>query len=134
MVALPFEIWKMSRLRHLISSSFHPLPHPNGTSPPLKNLQTLSLVTNFVCSERMVEMIPNVKKLEIYYSGEKLDEDYHLENLKRLDRLEKLKMEIRSDVHEPSLDPVFSRVSEKVNLEWGALALGRSLPVLTSPG
>ncbi|XP_057802574.1 putative late blight resistance protein homolog R1B-16 [Salvia miltiorrhiza] len=136
MVTLPDEIWKMSRLRHLISSSFHPLPRLDGETPPLENLHTLSLVTNFVCSERMVEMIPNVKKLGICYIEGKLDDEYHLENLQRLDKLEKLKMEICSDFSlRPSLNPVFPEALKKLTLSgwhhpWEDLSIVGSLPNL----
>ncbi|XP_057803045.1 uncharacterized protein LOC131018336 [Salvia miltiorrhiza] len=59
-------------------------------------IKTLSLATDFVCSKRMVEMIPNIKKLGICYSKEKSDADagYRLNNLKYLCRLEKLKLEM----------------------------------------
>ncbi|KAH6769503.1 hypothetical protein C2S51_014839 [Perilla frutescens var. frutescens] len=133
MVHLPVEIWKMSRLRHLVSSSFHPLPHPEAAALPLKNLQTLSMATNFVCSERMVGMIPNVKKLGLCYS---IDEDYHLENLECLGHLEKLKLEVRSDVpFGPSPSPVFPKSLRKLTLSgwrhpWEDLSIIGSLPNL----
>ncbi|XP_047967909.1 putative late blight resistance protein homolog R1B-16 isoform X2 [Salvia hispanica] len=137
MVTLPDEIWKMSRLRHLIASSFHPLPHPDGETPPLQNLQTLSLVTNFVCSERMVVMIPNIKKLGICYSDENLDGEWNLENLQCLDQLEKLKMEIRGDFpSRPCLKPGFyPELLKKLTLSgwrlpWKDLSTVGSLPNL----
>ncbi|KAH6825451.1 hypothetical protein C2S53_005938 [Perilla frutescens var. hirtella] len=136
MVTLPVEIWKMSRLRHLISSSFLTLPHPDGATAPLKNLQTLSLATNFVCSERMVKMIPNVKKLGIRYSEDELDEDYHLHNLELLHELVKLKLDIRGDFPlGPSLNPVFPESLRKLTLSgwqlpWKDLSIAGSLPNL----
>lgn len=136
-VTLPVEIWKMSQLRHLISSSFHRLPYPDGATPPLENLQTLSVATDFVCRERMLDMIPNVKKLGIcYYEDEYGGEDYHLENLKRLDRLEKLKMVVRRGFpFKPCLSPVFPELLKKLTLSggrrpWGDLSIVGSLPNL----
>ncbi|XP_057803164.1 putative late blight resistance protein homolog R1B-16 [Salvia miltiorrhiza] len=136
LVHFPVEIWKMPRLRHLISPSVHPLPHPDGATSPLENLQTLSLATNFECSERMLKMIPNVKKLGICYSEEKVDGDYHLENLQRLLKLEKLKMEICGDFClRPSLNPVFPKSLKKLTLSggrrpWEDLSIVGSLPNL----
>ncbi|XP_047978959.1 putative late blight resistance protein homolog R1B-16 [Salvia hispanica] len=92
-VCLPLEIWNLRQLRHLIAFSFRPLLLPEGATLFLENLQTLSLPTNFVCSERMVKMIPNIKKLGIWYSEEKFSAGYYLDDLARFLRLEKLKLE-----------------------------------------
>ncbi|KAG6403241.1 hypothetical protein SASPL_135458 [Salvia splendens] len=90
-VRLPAEIWS---LRHLIAFSFCPLPLPEeGATLPPENLQTLSMATNFVCSERMVKVTPNTIKLGICYSEEKLSVGYYLDNLIHLLRLEKLRLE-----------------------------------------
>ncbi|XP_057802830.1 putative late blight resistance protein homolog R1B-16 [Salvia miltiorrhiza] len=98
-VRLPMEIWRLRQLRHLIAFSFQPLPYPEGENNPLDNLQELSLATDLVCSKRMVEMIPHIKKLGICYSKEKFDLDarYCLNNLKYLCWLEKLKLEMHGD-------------------------------------
>ncbi|XP_057803152.1 putative late blight resistance protein homolog R1B-14 [Salvia miltiorrhiza] len=98
-VGLPMGIWRLRQLRHLIAFSFQPLPNPEGENNPLENLQELSLATDLVCSKRMVEMIPNIKKLGICYSVGKFDADggYRLNNLKYLCQLEKLKLEIHAD-------------------------------------
>ncbi|KAL0402622.1 UNVERIFIED_CONTAM: Disease resistance protein RPP13 [Sesamum latifolium] len=67
---LPSEIWRMGQLRHLYSLSFDSLPDPEGATSPLENLQTLSEVVDFKCTQKMVEMTPNLKKLGIsYHSG-----------------------------------------------------------------
>ncbi|XP_057801619.1 putative late blight resistance protein homolog R1B-14 [Salvia miltiorrhiza] len=96
-VRLPMEIWRLRQLRHLIAFSFQPLPNPEGEQNPLENLQVLSLAMDFVWSKRIVEMIPNIKKLGICYSKGKFDAyaGYRLKNLKYLCRLEKLKLEMR---------------------------------------
>lgn len=116
-VHLPVEIWRMRQLRHLIAFSFHPLPHPEGATLPLKNFQTLSLATDFVCSQRMVVMIRNIKKLGVCYSGQNLEGGYHLHNLARLSQLEKLKLEMHSSLW-PSL-PVFPQSLKKLYLSGG---------------
>ncbi|XP_042046789.1 putative late blight resistance protein homolog R1B-16 [Salvia splendens] len=95
-VRLPVEIWSLRQLRHLIAFSFCSLPLPEGVTLSLENLQTLSMATNFVCSGRMVRMIPNIKKLEICYSQENFGVGNYLDNLIQLHKLEKLKLEMHS--------------------------------------
>ncbi|KAI3459048.1 hypothetical protein Pfo_015711 [Paulownia fortunei] len=98
-VFLPLEIWRLPQLRHLFTSSGH-LPNPEkGSTSALENLQTLSAVTNLICSERILNMIPNLKKLGIIYSGNENDEDYHLNNLVYLHQLEKLKLSMYAGYH-----------------------------------
>ncbi|KAL7114626.1 hypothetical protein ACP275_04G132800 [Erythranthe tilingii] len=66
---LPSEIWQMPQLRHVVGYDII-LPDP---PPPddvhkitlLENLQTLSTVENFKCTEAVINRIPNVKKLVI---------------------------------------------------------------------
>ncbi|KAL1546801.1 putative late blight resistance protein R1B-16 [Salvia divinorum] len=134
-VRLPVEIWSLRQLRHLIAFSFHPLLLPEGASLSLENLQTLSMATNFVCSERMVKMIPNIKKLGICYSGEKFGAGYHLGNLIHLLRLEKLKLEVHSSFA-PHLDNlVFPPSLIKLELSggcisWNNMTIVGSLPKL----
>ncbi|KAL0298502.1 UNVERIFIED_CONTAM: putative late blight resistance proteinR1B-16 [Sesamum radiatum] len=92
---LPSEIWRMGQLRHLYSLSFDSLPVPKGTTAPLENLQTLSEVVDFECTQKMVEMIPNLKKLGVCYrnGGKGIEwSKYRLDNLVRLHQLEKFKL------------------------------------------
>ncbi|KAH6826271.1 hypothetical protein C2S53_012232 [Perilla frutescens var. hirtella] len=87
---LPLEIWRMRQLRHLILYDRYMLPSPpNGSNLPLEKLQTLSTLENLVWSERMVQMIPNVKKLGLLYLS---NENYHLLHLNCLHQLEKLQI------------------------------------------
>ncbi|KAH6812640.1 hypothetical protein C2S51_021658 [Perilla frutescens var. frutescens] len=135
-VRLPVEIWRMRQLRHLIAFSFDPLPHPEAAALPIENLLTLSLATDFVCSGRMVEIIPNIQKLGICFSGEKFDEDYHLDNLAHFLGVEKLKLEMRSGSFWPSLNrPVFPESLKKLTLSgcrlpWSDMTCIGSLPNL----
>ncbi|KAL3820108.1 hypothetical protein ACJIZ3_006013 [Penstemon smallii] len=94
-VYLPIEIWKMANLRHLVSFVLGPFPDPPAETPPLENLQTLSVVTNFKCTEEMLLMIPNLKKLGIFYDGERESwPNYQLNNLVNLSQLEKLSITV----------------------------------------
>ncbi|KAL1546820.1 hypothetical protein AAHA92_23368 [Salvia divinorum] len=133
-VHLPVEIWRLRQLRHLIAFSFHPLLLPEGATLSLDNLQTLSMATDFVCSERMVDMIPNITKLGICYSEDKLGVCYHLDNLKHLLKLEKLKLDIHNSFV-PCLSPVFPLSLKKLELSggwisWSDMTIVGSLPNL----
>ncbi|KAL0464126.1 UNVERIFIED_CONTAM: putative late blight resistance proteinR1B-16 [Sesamum latifolium] len=68
-LVLPFQMWKMPRLRHLIFSGDIILPIPFAARiglqvAALQNLQTLSNVINFRFTSTAIEMIPNLKKLK----------------------------------------------------------------------
>ncbi|KAL1546802.1 hypothetical protein AAHA92_23351 [Salvia divinorum] len=139
-VHLPVEIWSLRQLRHLIAFSFHPLLLPEGVTLSLNSLQTLSVATNYVCSERMVDMIPNIKKMGICYFEEKFDTGYHLGNLKQLHQLKKLKLEMHGSSMQhssfvPRLSPVLPLVLKKLELSgrwisWREMTIVGSLPNL----
>lgn len=133
-VRLPVEIWRLRQLRHLIAFSFLPLPHPEEAALPLENLQTFSLATDFICSERMMEMIPNIRKLGIRYSEEKFGEGFHLGNLACLIQIEKLKLESHRSFW-PSMNLVFPLSLKKLTLSgcrlpWTDMQIVGSLPRL----
>ncbi|XP_047983871.1 putative late blight resistance protein homolog R1B-16 [Salvia hispanica] len=133
-VHLPEEIWSLRQLRHLIAFSFQPLPLPKRENLSLGNLQTLSMATNFVCSEKIVEMIPNIKKLEICYYEDKFGEGYRIDNLMHLLRLEKLKLEMHCSFV-PCLNPIFPLSLKKLELSggwisWRDMTIVGSLPNL----
>ncbi|KAG6384803.1 hypothetical protein SASPL_153621 [Salvia splendens] len=93
---MEFEFWRMPNLRHLILLDGF-LPDPSTKSFKqiyMENLQTLCLIRDFKCSERFLEMLPNLKKLGVIYSYKSTYEtgwsQYCLLNLVRLNRLEKL--------------------------------------------
>ncbi|KAL1550721.1 putative late blight resistance protein R1B-17 isoform X1 [Salvia divinorum] len=85
---LPEGIWRMPQLRHLRVFRFE-LPSPQGA---LEDLQTLSRVVDFTCSREHLKMIPNLKKLVLFFTN-KL-RDYELHNLIYLQKLEVLKIEM----------------------------------------
>ncbi|CAA2954110.1 late blight resistance homolog R1A-10 isoform X1 [Olea europaea subsp. europaea] len=94
---LPLEIWKMSRLRHLLFvRSFLPYPTDalnGGTFVSLENLQTLTNVINFRWTEEVIQMMPNLKKLVISYEHDGRTEwsSYCFDNFVHLLQLEVLK-------------------------------------------
>ncbi|KAL8546125.1 hypothetical protein ACS0TY_006014 [Phlomoides rotata] len=89
-----FEIWGMPLLRHVTVGRMFLLPDPpNGEhNLVLENLQKLSNIMNFKCSEEVVKRIPNLKKLQVEYDISELDDDEVLPNicLNNLDRFQKL--------------------------------------------
>ncbi|KAL8557688.1 hypothetical protein ACS0TY_004961 [Phlomoides rotata] len=133
-VYLPMEIWMLPLLRHLISF-FDLLPDPEGAAFALENLHTLSAVKKFVCSKKILERIPNVKKLLLTYSGHKLCEP-QLDNLFYLHKLENLKL-IRNGDSPVELNcfPVFPASLKKLTLSgwhlpWDYMDIVGSLPNL----
>ncbi|KAL2464837.1 putative disease resistance RPP13-like protein 3 [Abeliophyllum distichum] len=95
---LSLDIWKMQQLRHvLLEYVILPDPSSVGTEGDrsvfvLENLQTLSLVMNFRCTEEVIKRIPNIKKLGIHYKDEEMDlKHYCRNNLVHLRKLESLK-------------------------------------------
>ncbi|KAL2227858.1 putative late blight resistance protein homolog R1B-14 [Sesamum indicum] len=94
MIFLPPKIWMIPQLRHLVSFVFGRLPDPERAISPLENLQTLSEVRDFRCTEKFLKMIPNLKKLSISYFRGKNDQEYQLNNLLHFHQLEKLKVKI----------------------------------------
>ncbi|KAL2454847.1 putative disease resistance RPP8-like protein 4 [Abeliophyllum distichum] len=96
---LSLDIWKMPQLRHVLLE-YVILPDPSSVGIEgdrsvfvLENLQTLSLVMNFRCTEEVIKRIPNIKKLGIHYKDEEMDMEYYcLNNLVHLHKLESLKL------------------------------------------
>ncbi|KAL0399681.1 UNVERIFIED_CONTAM: putative late blight resistance proteinR1B-8 [Sesamum radiatum] len=92
-IVLPYEIWEMPQLRH-INIKLVVLPDPmdaQDTTTILENLQKLSTIHNFRCTEEVVERIPNLKKLEVCYFANLEEWSYYcLHNLVRLHKLESL--------------------------------------------
>ncbi|EYU21105.1 hypothetical protein ABFS82_12G038800 [Erythranthe guttata] len=139
---LPLDIWRMPKLRHIFCFYIGQLPDPEGSATcGLENLQTLSSLTNFVCVERIIKMIPNLKKLGLAFcTSDKPYEDiehYCLENLVYLHQLEKLKFVVESDFPSPVKlhFPVFPMKLRKLTLSgwrlpWKDMTIVGSLPNL----
>ncbi|KAL8557557.1 hypothetical protein ACS0TY_004849 [Phlomoides rotata] len=133
---LPLEIWRLPHLRHLVFIRFYcRLPYPaDGSALPLENLQTLSGIENFVCSERILKMIPNLKRLGIRYSV--TEENYGLlHNLSSLHQLEKLKIISRLSYPLQEEYIAFPKTLKElslvvVTLPWKDMSIVGSLPNL----
>lgn len=134
-IDLPLEIWSLPLLKDLFSF-FDLLPNPEGAASPLQELLTLSVVKKLICTEELMKMIPNIKKLGITYFGDKYKQDYQLQNLVLLQHLEKLKlvMEAKSPV-QLEINPVFPKKLRKLTLsgwrrDWRSLEILSELPKL----
>ncbi|KAL8557553.1 hypothetical protein ACS0TY_004845 [Phlomoides rotata] len=130
---LPLEIWRMPNLRHLVFIDYYMLPDPADEQTPLQNLQTLSLIANFACSERVLQMIPNLIKLGIIYFRNEEHQDLH--NLVNLHQLEKLKITASGSFSWVGRNPVFPRSLKKLSLvggrlPWKDMSIVGSLPNL----
>ncbi|KAL1550720.1 putative late blight resistance protein R1B-17 isoform X2 [Salvia divinorum] len=127
---LPEGIWRMPQLRHLRVFRFE-LPSPKGA---LEDLQTLSRVVDFTCSREHLKMIPNLKKLALFYTN--MSRDYELHNLIYLEKLEVLKIEMDwSLVGKHNMSCVFPRKLMSLNLcglqlPWEDMKIVASLPNL----
>ncbi|KAL8056570.1 hypothetical protein ABFX02_04G127100 [Erythranthe guttata] len=142
---MPFQIWRMTQLRHLILLDGF-LPDPCSETCletlALENLHTLSNIKGFTCSQKMLALIPNLKKLAIMYSSSDLYKQewskYCLNNLAHLLKLEELKFHAmphdydRSDL---SRNLAFPLTMKKLtlsgcNLPWESMKIVGSLPNL----
>ncbi|KAL0441034.1 UNVERIFIED_CONTAM: Disease resistance protein RPP13 [Sesamum radiatum] len=93
LMVVPSKIWEMPQLRHIfINSAVLPFPTDLLDSTILENLQTLALIYNFRCMTKVLQRIPNVKKLKLSYPRDHVEEwsHYCLYNLARLHKLESL--------------------------------------------
>ncbi|KAH6774789.1 hypothetical protein C2S51_013193 [Perilla frutescens var. frutescens] len=129
--SLPLEIWKMTQLRHLDFFYLYELPDIPTDGPtllPLENLQTLSTVANLVCSESILKMIPNLKKLGLVCLQKK---DYQLHNVALLHKLEKLKLTLFQNSFWRGQSPAFPNTLRKLTLVGGQL-LWREIGIVGS--
>ncbi|KAL0397263.1 UNVERIFIED_CONTAM: putative late blight resistance proteinR1B-14 [Sesamum calycinum] len=104
---LPFQIWNMPQLRHLMVFRKAILPSPSAIPfgrQHLENLHTLSTVKNFRFTSKAIEMIRNIKKLKVLYTSVSRAnwEEYYLDNLVHLAQVESLNF---------SFDTTFGRKS-----------------------
>ncbi|KZV15987.1 hypothetical protein F511_14353 [Dorcoceras hygrometricum] len=143
-ISLPTEIWEMPHLRHLktVQGNFY-LPDPPSTNNKngrrdifeLKNLQTLSRIWNFRCTDEVLCRIPNLKKLGIdyYLFSDGFGWDYYeVYNLAHLRNLESLTLESWEKLPQ---NLCFPRSLRKLTLigckvSWEYLTVVGSLPHL----
>ncbi|KAH6780340.1 hypothetical protein C2S52_011577 [Perilla frutescens var. hirtella] len=149
---LPAEIWNMPQLRHLVFCSGLRL-FQKGATFALENLQTLSLAINFNCSPEILKMIPNLKKLGLYYTrreylhsettSEGNDRLYsltysdQLKNITYLKFLENLKLKMHHSLPYPgkmtlrALPPTLKKLTlSGLKLPWKHMKFVGSLPNL----
>ncbi|XP_047943347.1 putative late blight resistance protein homolog R1B-16 [Salvia hispanica] len=131
---LPQEIWTLPQLRHLVFYGRLPDPEERTTSS-LENLQTLFLSSHAICSERILRMIPNLRKLEIYCSGCHPGQSF-LNNLVLLHQLVDLKLHssLRNEIFPKDMftfpKTLKTLTLSRVPLPWEELTVVGSLPNL----
>ncbi|KAK4414153.1 putative late blight resistance proteinR1A-10 [Sesamum alatum] len=140
---VPFEIWKMTQLRHLIVFQGNKLPTPLVAAPRggqvLENLQTLR-VDNLKFTRDVIEMIPKLKKLKANCDGcHRKWAKYRLDNLVHLYQLEILNLHFTFSFLYKK-DPLPTRFAFPPNLKkltlcgfnlpWRQMVIIRSLPNL----
>ncbi|XP_073147207.1 putative late blight resistance protein homolog R1B-14 [Henckelia pumila] len=97
---LPHGIWKLPSLRYVRIGRCH-LPDPPCSSA-LMNLHTLKIIPNFRFTDEIIEKLPKLKKLEVYYDkGFKDWPQYHLSNIVSLHGLEALQITSCSEIDFP---------------------------------
>ncbi|KAL0306763.1 UNVERIFIED_CONTAM: hypothetical protein Sradi_6093600 [Sesamum radiatum] len=134
-IVLPSVIWEMPQLRH-INVKLVVLPDPMDaldTTTVLENLQKLSTVHNFRCTEEVVERIPNLKKLKVCYFANLEECSYYcLHNLVRLHKLESLSFRAQDFLLESIAFPTSLKklVLSDCKIPWEGMTTIGSLPNL----
>ncbi|KAL2491468.1 putative disease resistance RPP13-like protein 3 [Abeliophyllum distichum] len=151
-VKLPSDIWKMPRLRHIWTwKCFLAYPSAAGNGGKialLENLRTLKGVIDFKFTKKVLQMIPNLKKLKIgfgYSSAElssfSINKFIHLHQLEYLncffqfDSNDPLLVSnpflVKSDRDYPLLENIhFPPTFKRLTLSWKHMAIIGSLPNL----
>nr|GMD24908.1 putative late blight resistance protein homolog R1B-14 [Ipomoea batatas] len=98
------EIWKLTKLRHIIANASLHFPTPQNSKDKCKDLQTLSPISPKSCTEAILEKMPSLLKLGVRGNLVELLESkggvYLFDNVWKLHNLQNLKL-----VHEPANDP-----------------------------
>ncbi|KAL0318629.1 UNVERIFIED_CONTAM: putative late blight resistance proteinR1B-12 [Sesamum angustifolium] len=137
-VDTPSEVFQMTQLRYIQMTEIF-LPNPIDKKHPivLKDLETLSTVANFRCTEEVLRKFPNLKKLGVYYyaAGIKCWSAYNLKNLVRLSKLENLKCIFNRTPNETLPNLSFPESLKKLTLSgsmlsWKDMSINGSLPHL----
>ncbi|XP_022885293.1 putative late blight resistance protein homolog R1B-16 isoform X2 [Olea europaea var. sylvestris] len=142
-INLEVDIWKMPELCH-VKLKRGKLPDPlsaeiegGNSTTVLENLQTLSQIKDFRCTEEILKRIPNLKKLGICYVFEPMDSDlYCLKNVGRLHKLESLNCYIfpslsSSFLQNLTLPPSLKKLTlSGSHIPWEDMTILGSLPNL----
>ncbi|KAK4438443.1 hypothetical protein Salat_0178600 [Sesamum alatum] len=138
-VDTPSEVFQMAQLRHIQMTEIF-LPNPIDKENPvfLRDLETLSTIANFRCTEEVLRKFPNLKKLGVYYYAAGIEDwsAYGLKNLVRLSKLENLKCVFNWPPNETLLPNLsFPQSLKKLTLNgsklsWKDMSIIGSLPHL----
>ncbi|XP_073318120.1 putative late blight resistance protein homolog R1B-23 [Primulina huaijiensis] len=104
LLKVPYEVWTMPKLRHLIMNVPFDLLYPSNVGfLPESGLETLEKVSNFKFTEEAVKILVNLKKLKVvfYFESDNVD-DFNVDYLFRLKKLEELEV-FASDLPDPSM-------------------------------
>ncbi|XP_073014611.1 putative late blight resistance protein homolog R1A-3 [Primulina eburnea] len=104
LLQVPYEVWTMPKLRHLIMNVPFDLLYPcNIGFLPESGLGTLEKVSNFKFTEEAVKILVNLKKMKVlfYFKSDNVD-DFNVDYLFRLEKLEELQVFV-SDLPDPSM-------------------------------
>ncbi|XP_051115664.1 putative late blight resistance protein homolog R1A-10 isoform X2 [Andrographis paniculata] len=137
---LPSEIWEMPQLRHIyVGDGILPDPvatHVDGEGAIiLKQLQTLSVIHYFKCTDNVLDRIPDLKTLQITYDSE-FDESialpgHSLCNLVQLQKLQSLKItHALENIAFPTSLKDLSLKGCRCRIPWSELSIIGSLPNL----
>ncbi|KAL2492447.1 putative disease resistance RPP13-like protein 3 [Abeliophyllum distichum] len=143
-VKLPSDIWKMPRLRHIWTwKCFLDYPSAAGNGEKialLENLQTLKGVINFKFTKKVLQMMPNLKKLKIgihhscaEWSSFCIDKFIYLHQLEDLNcfftnKLDRRNYPLLEKFHLP---PTLKKLTlNGCRLSWKSVAIIGSLPNL----
>ncbi|KAK4437283.1 putative late blight resistance proteinR1B-8 [Sesamum alatum] len=131
---LPRKIWDIPQLRHISTwelTLLDPIAAKDCTI--LKNLQTLTHVRDFRCTDEVIKRTPNMRKMAIYYSESNVEWSYYcLYNLARLHKLERLDFSAtRFLVKHIAFPPSLKRlVLSGCEIPWKHMTIIGSLPNL----
>ncbi|KAG8371613.1 hypothetical protein BUALT_Bualt13G0106500 [Buddleja alternifolia] len=132
-VDMPLEILQNVQLRHiLVTECFLP---DDIDSVVLKNLETLSRVSNFKCTDDALRKFPNLRKLCIYYYCDQIHDwsEYHLEKIVEFSKLENLKCIFNYPPKETlSRNLVFPLTLRKLTLSGSKLSWKEDMRIIGS--
>ncbi|KAH6823553.1 hypothetical protein C2S53_012315 [Perilla frutescens var. hirtella] len=131
-ISLPSEFWQMPQLRHLKMPEITLAgPSDDDNVVELKNLQTLSIVKDFIFSKNVVRRIPNLKKLGIDCGTTEIIGSLCLCNLAFLLKLESLVLKCRGTWENMAFPDSLKKLTLSCcQIPWKDMSVVGSLPNL----
>ncbi|XP_073144063.1 putative late blight resistance protein homolog R1A-10 [Henckelia pumila] len=137
---MPSEVWEMPRLRHLVAHNmvFMSVPGYEELGERycvLNNMKTLH-VTYLQFTPEVIESLPNLKKLRVYYPWPKPEvwPSFCIDNLVYLHQLDELNFELSAIPFEPNISgfpPNLKKLTLKGSrIPWEKMSIVVSLPNL----